>query len=279
MTSWIVDVTFDGDPSLEPAAIAKLLDNSWRDQFGDATVFGRDADSGRWTFLIAADGPNAVDRLKIGFDYVNLFDPDDDTSDPAIYQARLNDLPGRLTRFGRSTVTAAVSPQAAGCRAAELRNLLGLEGLMTGLVLQAPAGLRYDGRTVWDVMLCLGMRWGDMDCFHWDNKSEFGNDYLLTVETSTPPGYFLPKWIAAGQLHVDDLVFHYSIPRSPSPVEVFDAMARAVQYAQSRLGGTILDEHRRPADLEVIRRVVAQTEARLRAEGFEPGSDAALRLF
>ncbi len=38
-----------------------------------------------------------------------------------------------------------------------------------------------------DVMLCLGLTWGDMDCFHWDNVSGTGDDYHFSVETSTPP--------------------------------------------------------------------------------------------
>jgi cell division protein ZipA len=56
----------------------------------------------------------------------------------------------------------------------------------------------------------------------------------------TDAGYFLPELIAVGEVMTDDLVFSFSVPRCPAPVEVFDEMVKAAQYAQLRLGGTIL---------------------------------------
>src|SRR5260370_30191308 len=128
-------------------------------------------------------------------------------------------------------------------------------------------------------MLCLGLNWGDMDCFQWNNPSESGDDHFFWVSTSTPPGYFLPEQIAADRVHVEDLVFEFSVPRSAAPVQVFDAMVKVVEYCQKRLGGTIVGETRSNADLPAIRDRVVETERKLREEGFVPGSEDSLRLF
>jgi cell division protein ZipA len=118
-----------------------------------------------------------------------------------------------------------------------------------------------------------------MDCFHWENRSRAGGDFFFSVETSTAPGYFLPEEIAAGRTHVEDLVFCFSIPRSPAPAKVFAAMSRAVQYARSRLGGAIVDNSGMPADFDQQLREIQEVEHQLRRAGFEPGKDATLRLF
>ena len=47
--------------------------------------------------------------------------------------------------------------------------------------LAAPDGTLFDGRDIWDVMLCLGLPWGDMDLFHWNNPSDHGDDHLFSV--------------------------------------------------------------------------------------------------
>lgn len=138
----------------------------------------------------------------------------------------------------------------------------------------------FEGQEIWDVMLSLGLRWGDMDCFHWKNTDGAGDDYYFSVETSTPPGYFLPEQIAAGQLQTADLIFVFSIPRTCQPTEVAKRMQKAVQYCQKRLGGTIHytlgeDKLAMPAIVERI----SQIESELKELGFDPGTDPALQMF
>jgi cell division protein ZipA len=147
------------------------------------------------------------------------------------------------------------------------------------LILKAPPGKPYNGRKLWDVMLCLGLEWGDMDCFHWMNSSEVGDDSLFSVETSTPPGFFFPEELAAGTMKPADLVFLFSVPRSAAPLAVFDAMVRAMEYCRKRLGGQICDDAGNPANIREARAVIADIESQLRAAGFPPGADRTLRLF
>jgi cell division protein ZipA len=128
-------------------------------------------------------------------------------------------------------------------------------------------------------MLCLGLEWGDMDCFHWPNDSQNGDSYFFSVETSTAPGYFLPEEVAAGRVHVDDLIFVFSVPRCAKPVEVFDGMNRAVAYCKSRLGGSIVDFDGTSANVSAQRTRIIEVTKKLRSAGFEPGANATLQLF
>ena len=140
--------------------------------------------------------------------------------------------------------------------------------------------MKYEGRDIWDVMLCLGLRWGDMDVFHWVNPSGLGDDYFFSVSTSTPPGYFFPEEIAAGKVRVDDLVFGFSAPRCSQPGQVFESMVRAVQYTQKRLGGTIIDET--GSDARPWKDTAEDSirwSKNSKSNGFTPGSNSALRLF
>lgn len=128
-------------------------------------------------------------------------------------------------------------------------------------------------------MLCLGLKWGDMDCFHWENPTKEGDSYFFSVGTSTPPGYFLPDEIAAGRVQVDDLIFVFSIPRCRAPLKVFEAMVKAVEYSQKRLGGEINDESGKRAKIDELRKRIVDTERQLREAGFAPGAHDTMRLF
>jgi cell division protein ZipA len=147
------------------------------------------------------------------------------------------------------------------------------------LVLRATTGKKYEGRDIWDVMLSIGLRWGDMDVFHWQNSSGYGDDEFFSVWTSTSPGYFLPEEVAAGKVRVEDLVFGFSHPRCSQPSQVFESMLRAVQYSQKRLGGTITDESGGAIDAERIRRKIRSIKQEMKSNGFTPGGDSALHLF
>jgi cell division protein ZipA len=102
---------------------------------------------------------------------------------------------------------------------------------------------------------------------------------FFSVETTSPPGYFLPEEIAAGRTRCKDLVFRYSIPRSAEPLAVFDAMFHAVSYAHRRLGGELLDGTGEPLEEQEFRSEVKGVVEQLKGAGFPPGADATLCVF
>jgi cell division protein ZipA len=274
---WVLNIDFRANPRLDPKKVEGLFDTKWRARLGGFTCFGLDADTRRWTFAIAADGPRAITSLKLAWDYVSHTDSPPLT--PSLFEQRLLEVSEKLHKLGQPTLRPSLPPAEAARRAKQLRELKVDLNQSIVLKLKAPQGQRFDGKSVWDVMLCLGLKWGDMDCFHWVNPTEEGDSYLFSVATTTAPGYFLPEKIAAGRVHVDDLVFVFSIPRCHAPIQVFDAMVRAIEYCQRRLQGDIQDEHGRAASLRVIRSRIGDVEQRLRKAGFIPGAPDTLRLF
>jgi cell division protein ZipA len=276
---WVITAEFAGRPRLIPSRVAASFDKNWRERFGGLTLYGRDASNGQWTYLISADGPTAVTELKLAWDYASSLDQDEPATPPALYASRLKETERLLSAHGKVQVKASLAPDDAAARSATLKEVQEEFDYSAVLVLEAPRGRKFRGKQIWDVMLCLGLRWGDMDCFHWQNSSELGDDSFFSVETSTPPGYFLPEEIAADRLHTTDLVFGFSAPRCAAPARVLEAMIQATQYAQKRLGGTILDGDGNPADFDALRGDIQTIEDHLRELGLPCGSNDALRLF
>jgi len=275
--SWIVHVTFPGDPALPTAAVMERVERELKKHYTGLTIQGFDPAQKRWTYVIPSE-PAAVTRLQLSWRYVSIED-DEPLATTGDFRDRLRGVTAAVSPLGDASVTAPVKPEDAVKRATHLRGLHERLDRAAGLRLAAPDGQRFDGRKVWDVLASLGLEWGDMDYFHWKNRGGVGDDAFFSVSTSTSPGYFLPEDVIAGRVQVEDLVFHFSIPRTHAPVAVFDALARAAAYAQKRLGGTLHDESGEIAKLEPARAEVDRVARELAAAGFAPGSEAALQLF
>ncbi len=274
---WVVHATFE--ESLDTKEVASRFDKDWRAKYGGLTIYGLDASTGHWTFLISADGPERVSGLQFAWTYYSSWSDDQELASPEMYRSRLAAVESGLAELTPTKVSAEVKPEEAFKKAQYLSTLNERFDRSVAIRLVAPAGKRYSGKELWDVMLCLGLRWGDMDCFHWQSPSGYGDDFFFSVWTSTQPGYFLPEEVAAGRVQVEDLIFGYSIPRSGDPVAVFTGMVKAVEYAQRRLGGTITGQDDRPLDSAATLKEIQLIAEELTKLGFKPGSDNALRQF
>jgi cell division protein ZipA len=278
-TDWTVHVHFDGDPRLDPKQIYSLFDSDWRKRYGELTIFALDPDTGHWTFLVAADGPKVVTRLKLSWAFINPTDHDPEIPSPQVFSDREVAIQKAFRSLGTVLLKVSHAPEEAARRARWLGDFKTRLDYSPTLVLHASKGKNFEGRDIWDVMLCLGLKWGDLDIFHWENPSGIGDHAFFSVWTSTAPGYFLPEEIAAGKLRVQDLVFVSSVPRCSQPGQVFESMLRAVQYSQKRLGGTITVESGGVMDVEKIRQKIRSVEQELELNGFTPGGESALHLF
>lgn len=277
VVEWVVSAKIR--KPVDAKTIAKKFGQDWRRKYGGLTIFGRDTATGRWTYLVSADGPNQVDGLQFAWSYYPAWSADAEVVPPEVYQARIKAIEHELSSLTTAVVQAEIEPGDAHNRSKTLSRI-GAELDRSVLVrLVAPRGKKFAGREIWDVMLCLGLRWGDMDCFHWDNSTGIGGDYHFDVWTSTAPGYFLPEQVAADLVNVEDLVFGFSIPRSADPGAVFESMMRAVRYSQERLGGTIQGEDGRPLNEGAVAEEINAIAQQLTQNGFPPGSDSALQQF
>ena len=276
---WIIDVEYDGDPVFEANRIREIFDRAWRKSHGEPTVYGWSPEIARWTYLDSGDAPKNFSKLTFGWslhDSVSESPVPLDADNLAQFQSSVDQLSKWL---GNAHIRANRSPAAAAKLSQEIGQLVQECNRDVTVVLVAPRGKSYAGRDVWDVMLSLGLRWGDMDLFHWRNDSGEGDDAYFSVWTSTPPGYFLPELIAADRVQVADLAFGYSIPRSHRPEMIFDSMLKAIEYAQRRLGGEIQGTDGRRLDPQTIRTLIRSTVEKMESRSFTPGKDATLRVF
>lgn len=276
---WIVHVDFAGDPVLDRSDLLKVLSPEWAEGSGTPQLFGYSSEDERWTYLRAGGVPETFTKLRFSW---QLYDT---LSEPPIAMTALNlrrfaeSVGKTCQQFGNASVKREASPEDGEKRAAMLGELAESCDREIVVILQPPPGKTFEGRDIWDVMLCLGLPWGDMDIFHWPNESEAGHDTFFSVWTSTPPGHFFPESIAASQVHAEDLVFGYSLPRSADPAAVFIEMVKAARYTQKRLGGDLLDTSGEALNEAETLAVIEAISERLKKAGFSPGSNAALFLF
>ncbi len=276
---WVLDIKFK--QPVDSMKLAELFDKPFREKYGSCMQYGKDSANGLWTFLVSKDGPQSVTALKVTWDYYAAWIENPTITTQAQYAERIVAVKQQLQPLtGEVEVTSSKEPAAAAARSLALSQLSQKYDRHIAFYLVAPKSTTFKGKDVWDVMLSLGLEWGDMDCFHWINESGVGDDYHFSVETSTAPGYFLPERIAVGKLNVEDLVFVFSLPRAAAPVTIAERMDKAVQYAKQRLGGDI----RYTIDGQVIHRddlmqTISTATTELTGLGFPPGAEATLRFF
>jgi len=276
---WIVDVRLEGDPQIDSQKLAEAFIAVITEDLDDFTIHARVVDTGEWTYVLSDEGPQAVDRLKFAFDFVEPMGSESALPTRRRYEARLNLMAPILRQFGQPTLTPSLPADKAAKRSKALHQIQTSLDLVAVLTLQAPDQGVYAVRDIQPVMMSLGLECDELECFALENPSPIGHDFLFTVETNTEAGFFPAEDVTGEQQEVEDLVFILSIPRCLKPSEVFEAMIQAAQYCQSQLGGTLVDEDGNPPDLEELRQSVREVTQRLHSHGFEPGMGDTLRLF
>jgi cell division protein ZipA len=279
VSDWSVNVRIPTTTQLTKTRLLELLSKDWREAHGKPTLYAKELESGRWTYLIAADVPEVHTELALAWPLVAWHGEGWAPPTAPELNSHLAALRERLSPLGEALLQPSSTPEDAFRTAARLTDLRDCCDQSAIIVLAAPDGGSFEGRVIWDVMLSLGLRWGNLDLFHWDNDAGIGDEEFFSVWTTTPPGYFLPEEIAAGQVRTVDLVFGYSIPGSAAPREILQSMTRAARYAQSRLGGFLLDENGLPFDEQYVLEEIATIEQSLGEFGLEPGRESTLRLF
>lgn len=274
---WVVHLDFPPDTILKKASIQQVFSQGWREKHAYPELFGYSPEEKRWTYVNAGGVPDLYSGLQLAWKLRSLDDDEPMASD------RLGTFLAAARQAGQklkaTNVRPATSPDEAARQSARLLELVETCSSQPAIVLAATSKDGFDGRAVWDVMLSLGLRWGDMDLFHWENPGIPGDDHLFSVWTSTPPGYFFPEEIAAGRVHTSDLVFGFSVPRTWQPDVVAESMLRAVHYAERRLEGRALDTDGSELSEEGLKAEVRDIAMTLTEAGFPPGLDDALYLF
>lgn len=278
-TEWIVHADFEIPVIMQKAALDSIFTREWKEKYKEVTIYGYSPSEKRWTFVFAGGSPNDYSRLQVAWEYYASWDSDARELDAESCRVRLEALRQALSGFGRVRLRPRLEPERAEQHAAKIKDMVSRRDYSCTLVLKTDAGTLYDGKEIWDVMMCLGLEWGHMDLFHWRNRNNYGHSNYFSVGTNTTPGYFLPELIVADEVHTQDLIFSFSIPRTYKPLAIFASMQRAIEYAQKRLGGSIIDENGAPVNYDKMKKSIETIERELTELGFTPGLDAALRQF
>jgi cell division protein ZipA len=285
-TSYFAHERFDWVIQLKPSQalsrqqVAQAFDADWRKQHGQPEVYGRAVRTGKWTFLLAGDGDSVFSEVAFGWRLFNARSPTPRSFTAPELQAFAQSVAAKTPVMGARVTRISLPPVQAAARAQALSSFVSTNNQEALIVLQAPAGRSFEGLAIWDAMRSLGLHWGDMDLFHWENVPDgLGDDHLFSVSTSTEPGYFLPEHLAKGEVQTTNLVFSFSIPRTADPAQVLVNMHRAASYCQRKLGGQLLTADHQPFSLATETQKCRRIEQNLRAQQFQPGQGETLYLF
>lgn len=284
--SYFAHERFDWIMQLKPSQalsrqqVAQEFDADWRKQHGQPELYGRATRTGKWTFLAAADGDSVFSEIAFGWRLFNARSPAPRPFTTPELQAFAQSVTAKAPALGARVTRVSLPPAQAAARAQALGTFVRANDQEALIVLQAPAGRSFEGLAIWDAMRSLGLHWGDMDLFHWENVPDgLGDDHLFSVSTSTEPGYFLPEHLAKGEVQTTDLVFSFSIPRTADPAQVLANMHRAASYCQRKLGGQLLAADHQPFDLATETQKCRRIEQNLRTQQLQPGQNETLYLF
>lgn len=138
----------------------------------------------------------------------------------------------------------------------------------------------FNGRETWDILHSMGLRWGDMDQFHWADPTH-QTDYLFSaIVDDRQIGYALPEEIAAGRQNFFTVEFTFDIARSPAPDHVLGQMIAAAGCFQHRTGCRLacLVDGQSVEGPEVLHDAVADVVRTLTALDLKPGSSTVCML-
>ncbi len=274
---WIITLEATEQRYFARTDLSQYFDKEWRAQHNYPWLYCIPKGDTKWTYFVTSKEVNEFSKVALGWKLVDPLEDPPTVYSPALLERYKNSVTEIAQQLTPNNIGTNYTIEAAAKMSEALSTFVSDNNLYSIMVLKADE--KFEGTAIWDVMMSLGLTWGDMDLFHWNNDLPHGDDYLMSVWTSTDPGYFFPEEIAAGRVQTEDLIFGFSIPRSISPDQVLLAMNKSVAYAQSRLGGQILDAEGQPFDLKKEQAQIQEVIDHLNHYGITPGMGDALYLF
>jgi cell division protein ZipA len=273
---WIINLNFKNGFTLTKTDLYKIFDLEWRSNF-PSVIYGFATKENRWTYAVASDSMEIFSKIQVAINLLEVFG-ESQSFDQQKLEKYFTELKKRIEPYqGKFDVKPSESTDQAIRKAKDLIELN--DAFNQDAIIVLRGNKPFKGTDAWDALLSVGLKWGDGDLFHWENRAYFGHGEHFSVWTTTNPGYFLPESIKDGQMNPTDLVFEFSIPRSADPKNIFDAMVNTAKYCQKRLGGTILDKDSQPFNAELERKFIEDLIHKMQSKGITPGSDRALATF
>ena len=106
----------------------------------------------------------------------------------------------------------------------------------------APAGTRFQGADLLQVLLSKGMRFGTMNIFHRHSEADGSGEILFSMANMVVPGTF--DLDAMSTFETPGVSFFLTLPINGDSLNAFEAMVETTQALCESLGGELKDENR-----------------------------------
>lgn len=111
-----------------------------------------------------------------------------------------------------------------------------------------------DGARLLPTLLTLGFKFGEMDFFHRHQDNAGNGDILFSIANMYNPGTFDVDNME--QMSTRGLSIFMTLPNSGEPLQTFNMMHNAAKKIAEEFNAKVLDEHRRPLDVAIVRQYV-----------------------
>lgn len=250
-----------------PQSVGKALSAEFKGTVGNVTYYVR-TPTGRTTYLHAGGAPTEAVALIAAW----LLDGEDSVD---FIEAAAESVGAWLSTRPEGFTPWHVDSAALNRQAAAAARILAVAPEEVGLLLLPnEAESTFDGKRVWHVLHAVGLRWGNLDQFHWDDPTDQVDSWFSAFVDDGDLGYALPEEIATGRQHFNSIFFGFEVPPTPHPKHVLQQMIRAAEAAALELNGRLLpymdsEPCNSLADLEIA---VQGAVDQLAALNFKPGS-------
>jgi ZipA, C-terminal FtsZ-binding domain len=167
-------------------------------------------------------------------------------------------------------------PQDAVRRAADLDRFCADVDVQVGLNVVAADGETFPGTKIRALAESAGMQYGKDGRFH--RLSDGGAELFGLANLEAMPFHAETMRTLATR----GVTILLDVPRAPSAATTFRAFVEFARQAEHSLGGTLVDDNRKPINQAALDSIAMQLEAihkTMSARGIEPGGPLALRLF
>jgi cell division protein ZipA len=233
-------------------------------------LYGRRYQTNFWSVVQHDSEATQYSDLKLAVQLVNAEGPIGESELNTFVQVglKLADSLHRLTKLSAPFDKALV-------RARELQRFCDEHDVIAGVNLVADAQAPLRGRAVLAAAQRVGMELEPANIL----VKRVDDAVLFSLTNLGKSESFAPEWDA---FRTTGLALSMNVPLAPDPLVAFDRMIETATQLTAFLGARLLDQDERPLSdkgIAAIRAQIKGIDAKMRAFGIAPGSDAASRLF
>lgn len=233
-------------------------------------LYGQRYQTNFWSVVQHDSDATQYSDLKLAIQLINADGAIDETELNTFVQVglKLADSLHRLTKLS-------VPFDKALTRARELQQFYDEHDVIAGVNLMAEPHAPFKGHAILAAAERVGMALDAGNVF----TKRTDENVLFRLRNLGKPESFTPEW---DDFRTGGLTLCMSVPVAQDPAAAFDHMVETAKQLTSFLGAHLLDQDQKPLSekgIAAIRAQIQGIDAKMRAFGIAPGSEAARRLF